>query len=65
MKWYEKDKNKKSESMVISIKWEKREDIEFRSRVRRRLSGREKEREGVIERAREGKMIGREPERGK
>lgn len=50
MKWYEKDKNKKSESIVISIKWEKREDIEFRSRVRRRLSGREKERGGVIER---------------
>lgn len=54
MKWYEKDKNKKSESIVISRKWEKREDIEFRSRVRRRLSGREKEREGVMERAREG-----------
>lgn len=65
MKCYEKDKNRKSESMVISIKWEKREDIEFRSRVRRWLSGREKERGGVIERAREGKMIGREPERGK
>lgn len=54
LKWYEKDKNKKSESMLISIKWEKREDIECRSKVRRRLSGREKEREGVMERAREG-----------
>lgn len=53
LKWYEKDKNKKSESIVISIKWEKREDwIPIKS-----------EKEAKWEREREGGSDG-ESQRG-